>query len=205
MHRQFYIFDLDGTLLNSYPEIERAFLETLETLSLPLPNRSVLATHIGTSMGQTLRCMFPERTPAQTTAFRAVFKRTYGGLYLESKPFPGAEVVMQRLKADVVVVTNKPRAWAEPIIQNMGWRPLALICPEDGWSRKPSPEMLLEGQRLLRAVHSTAEILSIGDTESDRIAASAAHIPFMGVAWAQRPVRSERVLESWYVLANRLE
>ena len=95
-----------------------------------------------------------------------------------------------------MIVSNKPRAWAEVILKERGWVETPLICPGPFMQRKPSPDMLNRAQMELRRGRGAQRVVAIGDTIVDLEAARRAKIPFVGVAWSVG-FEKRRTIENW--------
>ena len=205
MFKRGYIFDLDGTLVNSYPEIHKAFaLALAETGEPPIPE-SRLAPLVGTSMSTVLDELFPDWLDEQRGTFRQTFGDAYDSFCHQSLPFEGAGRVLDALQGRYVIVSNKPRLWSERLVTALGWQPLALICPGATLARKPSPDMLIEGGRCLRNAGNVETILTIGDSLVDQLAAKRANLPFFQVAWSYHRTMCDGVVTTWAEFLSEID
>ena len=199
-----YIFDLDGTLVNSYPQVYRAFCIALESVDELIPDAVSLSRCMGTSMSQTLDQLYSDWSRERRVHFRRVFGETYASVFMASTPFDGASDVIELCEDRCAIVTNKAEKWARPLVDQFGWQHVTLICPTDRADRKPAPLMIQRAKSALLSRHQSDLIMSVGDTLADKQASIAASVPFVGVAWTHHDLGMHRLLESWHVFGQRI-
>jgi phosphoglycolate phosphatase len=107
-------------------------------------------------------------------AFEAQYEAIVG---TDSRLYPGAAEGMRRLHASGIpmgVVTNKPRLFTQKLLDDAGATPFlsAVVAGDDGFTRKPAPDMLLAACR--RMGREPGVTLMIGDSGNDIAAARAA-------------------------------
>ncbi|KAA0013464.1 HAD-IA family hydrolase [Billgrantia pellis] len=180
------LFDLDGTLVDTAPDLARATnaLRAHHGLA-PLPYAAIRPqVSNGGSALVTLALGLDKRHPEHDTA-RQFLLDAYGeAVAVESCLFPH----LDRLLADCEarrrpwgIVTNKPRAYAEPLVDALGLRPGALLCADDLPVRKPSPEPLLAAACQLDVPPGSCWY--IGDHVRDMQAARAACMTAVAVGY----------------------
>lgn len=150
------LFDLDGTLLDSAPDLGAAAERMRASRGLaPLPLEAYRA-HAGSGARGMLRVAF-EVTPEHSGygVLREEFLSTYEACMLvRTRPFDGVATVLDelvRLGLGWGVVTNKAQRFALPIARSL---PLlsaasALVCGDTTPHAKPHPEPLFEAARRL--------------------------------------------------------
>ncbi|MCA9545868.1 MAG: HAD-IA family hydrolase [Myxococcales bacterium] len=196
------IFDLDGTLLDSIPDLAAAANAARATLGLaPLPAEAVEAG-VGWGLGHLLRHVLPPDAHEQLPALRAAFIAAYqqapmarGGLY------PGAEALVAAWpRTRLGLVTNKPRMFLDPILTHLGWgvRFGAVVAGDDLPERKPDPAPLRAAMRALGVV--PGQVLFVGDSEVDAETARRAGVEFAAVPWGRVAPTAARVLASLHDL-----
>ena len=168
-----FIFDLDGTLVDALPDIQananRALASLGYELRLTLPETQ---PHVGGGAHKLASNvlglpMEHEETMALYHAFADIYEQHPADF---GKPFPGVLEVLDTLKAKGIpmsVVTAKPAKARVKVLEQMGlisYLTLAL-SPEDGFAKKPAPDMLLECCRAMGV--SPAETVMVGDTRFD--------------------------------------
>jgi phosphoglycolate phosphatase len=179
------LFDLDGTLIDSAPDIAAAVNELLAQDGLgPLTVQQVRAM-IGRGVPVLVErayaaCGLPLAGQALGDAanrMSSIYARHLTNLTVL---MPGAlETVAAFAKAGVrvAVVSNKPNAFTREILDRYGLSPhlAATQGAEEGLARKPAPDMLLAA--IAKAGSQPSRTLMIGDSEADVQSARAAHIP----------------------------
>jgi N-acetyl-D-muramate 6-phosphate phosphatase len=197
-----YIFDLDGTLIDSYPQVYRAFCLALDSVDEPTPDALLLSRCMGTSMSQTIEQLYSHWSNERRVSFRRAFGEAYSSLFMASVPFEGASDVIELCNDRCAIVTNKEERWARPIVDQFGWQHVPLICPTDRADRKPSPSMIQRAKAVLLARYQSDVIVSVGDTLADKQASAAAGVPFVGVGWTTHDLEMPQLIESWRVFAQ---
>jgi len=183
MSRQAVLIDLDGTLVDSAPDIFEAVALTLRELGLsPLPFGTVRG-FIGNGVPTLVRRVLQASGAAglDEGLARALFQHHYGstnGLY--SSVFPGVRDGLWALReagCRLACVTNKPQDASAALLTIHGLAPcFELVVGGDTLDRmKPDPAPLLYACRALDA--DPARALLIGDSGVDVAAARAAGMP----------------------------
>jgi phosphoglycolate phosphatase len=203
------LFDLDGTLIDSLPDVAKALSEVLAERSLGPYRAAEVKPWIGqgatTLVAGALRAGGQEGADLDRLTCR--FIEAYQADPVErTRPFPGVEGLLTRLAArgvPLAVCTNKPWRTCEPVLERLGWddRFGVVLTPEQVSRPKPWPDMLHLALERLRAAPSGA--VFVGDGPADAEAAARAGIGFAGVTWgyAQPPL----VAHSWVDSVGRLE
>jgi phosphoglycolate phosphatase len=175
------LFDLDGTLLDTAPDMVGA-LNTLrrEAGLAPLPYALVRAV-VSHGAARIVRTGFPGADDAGMAALQARFLEIYRAtLSVGTRLFPGMDEVLERLAARRLtsgIVTNKPAWLTEPLLEQLGLRArfACVISGDTLPERKPHPLPLLHAAKL--AGVSAGECVYVGDAERDVQAAHAAGMP----------------------------
>ncbi len=181
------LFDLDGTLIDSLPDVARALSEAVAFLGLGPYRTADMQPFIGrgsTVMVQRALKAGGQPTDNVTDLVEDFIARYRAAAGRDTKPFPGVEALLDELTergVPMAICTNKPWATTEPTLAVLGWsdRFDLILCP-DHVEPKPSPRMLLTALERLKAPRSGAVL--VGDTRNDSFAAAAAGIPFV---WAE--------------------
>jgi len=168
-----FIFDLDGTLVDALPDIQANANRALESLGYEL--RLTLADtqpHVGGGAHKLASNvlglpMDHDETMALYHAFADIYEQHPAEF---GKPFPGVMHVLDTLKAKGIpmsVVTAKPAKARVKVLDQMGLTPYLTLAlsPEDGFAKKPAPDMLLECCRAMGVKPS--ETVMVGDTRFD--------------------------------------
>lgn len=162
------LFDFDGTLVDSGPQIELAILATLHA-------HGYAATEAdGPFMGPPILGVIERitgRTGDDATPLLEDYLRRYLGEYApQTEPYPGAIELLDtlaRLEVPLAIVTNKFERSIHPVLAGMGWasRFGAVIGADTVPHPKPAPDAALEAARRL-GVDITA-CAFVGDSTHD--------------------------------------
>lgn len=179
------VFDLDGTLVDTAPDLVRALNETMDLEGL---QRLKLET-VRKLVGQGARVLIERAAALQKVTFSTerldTLTREFVGFYRadiarESKPFPGAVEAMSQLAAlgaKLAVCTNKPTDLSVQLLDalNLSERFSAIIGPDAVTQKKPHPDHYRT--TVARAGGTVRRSVMIGDTTADVGAARGAGAP----------------------------
>lgn len=173
------LFDLDGTLVDSAPDLAAAANRMRERRGLPMLPEALYRPHTSSGARGMLRVAF-DASPGQAEyeALRLEFMGEYErGLLARTAPFAGVERLLAGLARAGVpwgIVTNKierftlPLVAGVPALSGAG----AVVCGDTTPHAKPHPEPVLEAARRL-AVDPGACVF-VGDDARDVVAGRAA-------------------------------
>lgn len=203
------LFDLDGTLVDSVEDILVAVNALLVELGLPTRTRDEVTMWVGNGA----RMLVERAMSGRFTGFAGLddearlhraadaamprFREIYQDICIDhTLPLAGAHEALsfaQSLGIGVAIVTNKPLAPTERIVDALRWRPFvsAVIGGDSLTVRKPDPAPLLEAMRRLDA--RTAWM--VGDSANDVGAARNAGIPSIVVRGGYNHGRSVESLD----------
>ncbi len=177
------LFDLDGTLLDSLGDLADAVNAVRTELGLSRLAESEVSHGLGSGLGVLLRACLPARFHHDLSRCREVFLNHYGAnLMVRSRPFEGVEALLGDIKCSTGLVTNKPRRFAEPILEHLGWSFDVIVFGDDPLGRKPSAGPILGA--LARLGVAAENAVYVGDTRVDFLASEAAGVTFLAVPWA---------------------
>jgi len=176
------LFDLDGTLLDTAPDLANALNTVLAANQrpiLPLAQIRPVASHGGKGL---IKLGFGiDETHSEYSELRQELLRCYQqNLCDETKLFPGMEHVLNHLNDTNTpwgVVTNKPSWLTEPLVANFAFFQQAgcIVSGDTVAKSKPHPEPLWHACSLLNCTANQS--LYIGDAERDIQAAKSAGMP----------------------------
>lgn len=176
------IFDLDGTLIDSAPEIHAAVNRALITEALPALSFTQVRSFIGSGVAVLLeRCLAAHGLPvtgAQHIRLTQVFLSDYETQFSQTTLYPGVTDMLETFAAlqhPMAICTNKPEGPARAVLAHLNLaRFFPVIIGGDTLpTRKPDPAPL----RAAHAALGTAHALFIGDSEVDAETAHAAPLP----------------------------
>jgi len=186
MQADIIIFDLDGTLLDSLPDITGAVNCARRSRGLRPIECDLVGPHIGAGLGRLLQMCVPEVRSDEIADLRPVFMEYYArNLLTESAPFPGVEAVLNSLPRKALV-SNKPRRFGTAILDALNWQFDGVIYGDDGFGRKPDPRPLKT--MLGRFGIAPSKAVYVGDTAIDSIAAREAEMQFRLVPWSNHEI-----------------
>lgn len=173
------LFDLDGTLVDTAPDLAYAVNATLAEEGLaPLPYAHIRPQVSNGSTALTRLAFGIEPDHPSFEPRRARLLDIYReNIARESRLFPGTDALLECLERWGLrwgVVTNKPAWLTEPLLEELGLaaRAACIVSGDTTARRKPHPEPLLHAARLVGA--DTAACLYVGDAERDVAAARGA-------------------------------
>lgn len=182
------LFDLDGTLADSFPAITRALNLALEEGRMPLRELAWVRRHVGRGALALVTDAVPRGSSADLVQATAeVFARHYRAIYLdESPPLPGAAEVLalvaSRTGGKAGVVSNKISALCGAWLDHWGLaRYIAAVSgPDTAGVHKPDRGAVLPILQELGVRPASA--LMVGDLAIDAATGQAAGIPVVLVA-----------------------
>lgn len=178
------LFDLDGTLIDSLPDIHAALNETLASYGEPPFMPDAVAAMVGAGVQALIERAYAALgktiDPASRDKVVARYLSIYGARATELTTLNAGASDALRLLAEggflLGVVTNKPRAETDDILRHFGILDrMALVVGGDaGPRKKPAPDLLLFAAKELAL--EPADIVFVGDSENDVEAAKGAGI-----------------------------
>jgi phosphoglycolate phosphatase len=192
------VFDLDGTLIDTAPDL-------VDTLNIILAREGLAPVPFETArnmIGGGARTLIERGLQADgRPGSAAEVDRLYGDFvahYSEhladrSQPFPGAIAAIEHLAARgcrLAICTNKLEWLSVRLLEALGISGhFAAICGQDTFGvQKPDPGILL--QTIRKAGGTTARAVMVGDSISDIAVARAARVPVIAVdfGYTETPV-----------------
>ena len=175
------IFDLDGTLVDSSPDIIASFQTTLKVHGYPEPPYAEVKALIG----RPLREMYAVYAEVKhLNSLIAAYREHYPQHFVDnSSLFPGVVELLEGLRTQgfaCVVATTKASVMAGPFCDALGLRHyLNHVQGTDDFPAKPAPDVIF---RALEAINGEG-IWMIGDTSHDIEAGKAAGLKTYAVSW----------------------
>jgi phosphoglycolate phosphatase len=181
------LLDLDGTLVDTVPDIAAALNRLMRARRLPIFSHEQVAAMVGDGVAVLVMRAFAARDRQPDAAAIPDFTADYTAhSVVESRLYPRVLPVLTDLAHDgwgLAVCTNKPEQAARALLQAL--RLLPLLCAVGGGDsfpvRKPDPAHLLS--TLAQAAGTRDAAVMIGDHRNDVLAARAAGIPSIFASW----------------------
>jgi phosphoglycolate phosphatase len=178
-----FLFDLDGTLVDSIPDLTRAVNLLRNELDLADVSCDQVRTYVGDGVGLLLQRALPE--DLFSTHRRQRFVEIYTAhLTDETTVYPGIfEFLEMHRDKPMAVVTNKPQHLAEMIVDRLQLAPFFadVIGAELALQKKPHPDMVHHALRRLDC--APQQTVLFGDHHVDLRAAHAAGVKSCFCAW----------------------
>lgn len=177
------IFDIDGTLVDSFETYHKVFNKGIEDFNIDeIPHdvlRGLLAKNL--NLREILQEVFP--FPVDDTTYeacRAKITLLYREAELEGvKSFPGTEELLrnlQNMKIKIGIATGRMSTVEDEWMRfkRLGLQPYinTIVTSREVQNRKPAPDVIIECARRLGIL--PVHCVAVGDTESDIIAARSA-------------------------------
>jgi phosphoglycolate phosphatase len=174
------LFDLDGTLLDTAPDMVAALNRLCREESRPPVPYDLARDHVSNGALGLLRLAFDGASEGQEARFRNRFLEIYAGrLSSATTLFPGMDVILElldRLSVAWGVVTNKPASLTEPLLEQLELlgRCACVVSGDTLPERKPHPRPLLHALEMIDI--PTGQAVYIGDAARVIAAGKAAGI-----------------------------
>tara|TARA_R110002094_G_scaffold220202_2_gene192667 strand:- start:1067 stop:1711 length:645 start_codon:yes stop_codon:yes gene_type:complete len=204
------IFDLDGTLVHSAPDLQAALNATLGHLGRDALDLDRVISFVGNGVE-----MLVKRGLTATGGCSAALLAEATDLFLQSysanmtnltHPYPGVLDTLKRLQTlgiPLGVCTNKPTGPAKAICDALGLSPYfhVIAGAQPDQPKKPDPAPLLTCIAALGGSQSDA--LYVGDSEIDYQTARNARVPFrlFSGGYLHHPLpdlRTDEVFDNWH-------
>jgi phosphoglycolate phosphatase len=185
------VFDLDGTLVHTAPDLVDSVNHTLATAGLEPVTLETLLPHVGHGGRAMLERTFamhgrrPDRSEIDALLER--FMEHYASsMPGRSEPFEGAPAALERLAAAgfrLAVCTNKLEGLSRRLLERLDLaHRFQAICGADTFAfRKPDPRHLIE--TIVAAGGDPECAVMVGDSATDVATAKAAGIPVVAVTF----------------------
>lgn len=205
--------DLDGTLLDTIPDLAAAANRMLEDLGLARLDPALVATFVGKGaevlVERTLaaagRPADRQGTPAFAAARMVFYRRYRAENGAAAALYDGVVDGLEKLHARglrLACVTNKPGEFVGPLLERFGLAPYLdfSIAGDTLAVKKPHPGPLLEACR--RWSLAPAEVLAVGDSVNDAAAARAAGMPVVLVPYGYNEGRPAASVDADGIVAT---
>ena len=185
------LFDLDGTLVDTAPDLVGAVAHLRAVRGLEPIAAEVLRPHATRGAAGLLEAGFGAVEGIDPDSLREEFLARYASnLWRASRVFDGIDRLLDRLDANGMamgVVTNKVESLAAPVIRHAGWtgRFGALVGGDTVGRSKPDAAPVVEA--CCRLAVDPAEVVFLGDDQRDVIAGRAAGTATVVARWGYLP------------------
>lgn len=213
MLRPIVVFDLDGTLIDTAPDLVDTLNVILAREGIPPVAYDAARMLIGGGVRPMLERALAEQgrsvpAPEMDDLFGTFLEHYAAHIADRSRPFPGVESAMDVLAQSgytLAICTNKLEWLSRRLLDALQLTPrFAAICGQDTFGvKKPDPEVLRK--TVAAAGGDIARAVMVGDSATDIRLAQAAQIPVVAVdfGYTDMPVsafRPDRVISSYAML-----
>lgn len=212
-------FDLDGTLVDSVPDLNYCLGEAFESLGLPRSTERETREWVGDGVEELVRRGLERSMPrseADALLRTAIerFSECYArNLFVRTRLYPGVAETLDALRSRGVrlaCVTNKRLRFAEALLDQAGLLPrFELVLGGDSVAKKKPHPMLLDTAAARLGV--TADVaVYVGDSHHDMNAARAAGWRFVWASYGYRQIPRDELVAAFSIdampeLAERLD
>ena len=207
-HRSYdaFVFDLDGTLLDTLPDLVAVTNEALASCGFPLRTREQIKSYVGNGVRALMYQAVPEDTPPdEAERAMAEWKRIHPLIGTKlTRPYPGIVETVGALRqrgAKTAVLSNKFDGGVQQVMEQfMPGLFDARHGEGEGFPRKPDPTGLLKtldelGVSPDRAVYA-------GDSPGDIVTARNAGTLAIGVSWGYHNAAELEAAQADYVITS---
>ncbi|WP_165253939.1 HAD family hydrolase [Adlercreutzia sp. ZJ304] len=181
-----FIFDLDGTLLDTLPDLTLLANRILREVGYPERSESEILSFVGNGVRRLMYQALPEGAPEEITDRAMQIWNDHFQEYFEhTHPYPGIVDVLQQLRARSVrigVVSNKLQAGVDQIVSiRLPGMIDDMLGESPAVPRKPDPTGI---NMMVRSLQTTPEhTVYVGDSAGDMRAAHNAGLFAIAVRW----------------------
>jgi phosphoglycolate phosphatase len=185
------VLDLDGTLVDSAPDLAAALNRLMAARDLPPFTLPEVARMVGDGVRALLERAFAARDGVPDAQALRDYMADYAAHVADAtRPYPGVAATLEALAARgwrLAVCTNKPEALAHAVLSATGLAGFfAAVGGGDSFpARKPDPAHLLA--TLAAAGAAPGGAVMAGDHRNDILAATGAGVPCIFAAWGYGP------------------
>jgi phosphoglycolate phosphatase len=163
-----YIFDIDGTLLDSAQDICGAVQQALEEIPIcPPVSFEFLRGYIGRHLIETFAAVVPDCPPEQVDRLILRYRAIYLGRgHKMTRVYPGVAEGLAALGGRKTTATTKGTPTTRAVLEMFGLiQHFEHVQGTDGIPYKPAPDVLLAAMNAMRATRE--DCLMVGDSSAD--------------------------------------
>lgn len=208
-HVEGVLFDLDGTLVDSAPDLVAAMQRLCRELAAAEPDADAVRNVVSKGGRAMLRRGLPDLDDQRYEELLPRFLDIYASdIASLSRPYAGVDALIAAIEARGLrwgVVTNKPGWLARPLIDSLGWaqRSAALVSGDCLPVRKPDPAPVLRACELAGVAPERS--IYVGDDRRDIEAGRAAGLVTVAAAWGYLDGEDPHSWRADWVAASALD
>ncbi|MCI9129810.1 MAG: HAD family hydrolase [Eggerthellaceae bacterium] len=181
-----FIFDLDGTLLDTVPDLALLTNHVLREVGCPERTQEEILSFVGAGVRRLIYLALPENTPedVQERAME-IWNQHFHEYYHNTHPYPGVIKLLDGLRergCGIGVVSNKLQAGVDQILSICLPGKVDVMYGESPMiPRKPDPTGLKQAMNMLKT--APADTVYVGDSPGDIKAANNAGVFAVAALW----------------------
>lgn len=178
-----YLFDVDGTLVDSAADICGAVREALAEAGVDGLDEAYLRSFIGHHLFELFREVLPESTREQQEQLLARYRQIYlGRRHASTRVYPGVREMLAALPGWKSTATTKSSETTRQVLELFGLAQFFdHVQGTDGFPSKPAPDVILKS--LEKFGVPPEECLLVGDAAPDMEAGRRAGVRICAVRW----------------------
>jgi len=178
-----YLFDVDGTLVDSAQDICGAFQGALASTPQNNVPFDFLKGYIGRHLIDLFQDLFPDYTPEQIDVLVMEYRRLYPlREHASTRAYPGVAAALAKLGGRKSTATTKGTPTTRLVLERFGLLPyFDHVQGTDGFPAKPNPDVIFKALEGLGA--SPEDCLFVGDSPADMEAAQRAGVASCAVTY----------------------
>jgi 2-phosphoglycolate phosphatase len=194
-----YLFDIDGTLLDSAPDICGAVEQVLAAAGAPPVSFDFLKGYVGLHLVEVFGDVFPDHTPEQMEEWIRQYRSIYLGRgHSRTSVYPGVAEALAGLGGRKGTATTKGTPTTRAVLEQFGLLGyFDHVQGTDGFPSKPAPDVILKAMEALGA--KPEECLMVGDSVADMEAGRAVGIKTCAVlyGYGKRELLAQHQPDFW--------
>ena len=185
-----YLFDIDGTLLDSAEDICGAVRQVLDSTSCPPVTYEFLKSYIGRHLIDLFGDVLPHYTPPQIDELIEQYRSIYRGRgHTLTRVYPGVTEALAALGGRKGTATTKGTPTTRAVLEQFGLLPhFDHVQGTDGFPSKPAPDVIFAALKAMGA--SPEDCLFVGDSCADMEAGKRAGVKTCAVRYGYGSVEA---------------
>lgn len=178
-----YLFDVDGTLVDSASDICGAIQDVLATTHRNDISQEFLRRYIGLHLIELFRDLFPDYSPQQIDDLIVHYRKLYPARkHSMTSAYPGVAEALALLPGKKSTATTKGTPTTRIVLEMFGLLPyFDHVQGTDGFPAKPEPDVIFASLKVFSA--RPEDCLFVGDSAADMEAGRRAGVKTCAVLW----------------------